>query len=128
MAKLHEVYKCEICGNIIEVLHVGAGELVCCNKPMQLLKEKTNEEGLNEKHIPSLEIHLDKIIVKIGEVSHPMEENHFIEWIEVLSNKESYKHFLKPGDSPIAEFNLLGKNIKIRAYCNLHGLWSKEVK
>jgi len=117
MTKLKEIYKCEICGNIVEVLHEGAGELVCCGKPMILQEENTVDASL-EKHVPVIEGNK----VKIGSVAHPMEDSHYIEWIEANSESgESCKKLLKPGNAPEVEFPFPVKSA--RAYCNLHGLW-----
>ena len=122
MTKRLQVFKCEICGNIVEVLHEGAGELVCCGQPMVHLFEKTEDEG-NEKHVPVIE-HTEKgIKVKVGSVTHPMEENHYIEWIEVIADGRSYRKFLSPGDSPEAEFGVDSEKVEAREYCNVHGLW-----
>lgn len=116
MTKLNEIYKCEICGNITEVLHEGEGELVCCGQPMKLLEEKTEDVG-KEKHVPIIQ---DKI-VKVGAVEHPMEEKHYIEWIEAIGEVERSRIFLKPGMKPEAEFCFIVK--KARIYCNVHRLW-----
>jgi len=124
MIQIKQVYKCNICGNIVEVLHAGGGELVCCGQPMELLEEKTKDEG-EEKHLPIIEKTDKGIKVKIGSVLHPMEENHYIEWIEVISNGKVYRKFLKPGDDPIANFEVSG-DIIAREYCNVHGLWKTE--
>lgn len=122
VTKKLQVYKCDICGNIVEVLTVGGGELVCCGQPMRLLEEKTEEEG-KEKHIPVIEKTEKGIKVKIGSVPHPMEKNHYIEWIEVIVNGKVYRKFLNPGETP--EFELdLQEEVKARGYCNIHGLWS----
>lgn len=123
--KIGEVYKCEVCGNIVEVSHVGGGELVCCGQPMELLKEKTSDPEVGEKHVPVVENADGVIKVKIGEVEHPMEEKHFIEWIEVIADGKYYKKYLKSGDKPEAEFEIEAKNVTARAYCNVHGLWKK---
>jgi len=117
-----QVYKCEICGNIAEVVHTGVGELVCCGQPMKLLKEKTVDEG-NEKHVPVIEKTGAGVKVKVGQVSHPMEENHYIEWIQITADGESYRKFLKPGKAPEAEFHGVSGNVKAREYCTIHGLW-----
>lgn len=120
--KTNQVYRCEVCGNIVEVLHVGGGTLVCCGQPMVLLEEKEKDAGM-EKHVPVIEkIGENKIRVKIGSQQHPMEEKHYIQWIEVIANGKTYKEFLKPGMKPEAEFCVSG-NIHVRAYCNVHGLW-----
>lgn len=120
-----QIYRCNICGNIVEVLHPGAGELVCCGQPMELIQEKTEDEG-REKHIPVIEKTEKGILVKIGSIPHPMEENHYIEWIEVISGGKDYRKFLKPGDKPETEFEINGDEIEAREYCNLHGLWKNK--
>ncbi len=123
MARKYEVYKCEICGNIVEVLHGGKGQLVCCGEPMKLMEEQTDDSS-TEKHVPYIEEKNGKTIVKVGEnTSHPMEEKHYIEWIELQVDGKSYKKYLKPGDEPKAVFEITGDNLKAREYCNVHGLW-----
>lgn len=117
-----EIYKCNICGNIVEVVHAGGGELVCCGEPMNLMEEKTEDE-LQEKHVPVVEKTDNGYKVKIGEVEHPMEEEHYIEWIELIADGRSYKKYLNPGDSPQAEFCVDAENVTVREYCNVHGLW-----
>jgi superoxide reductase len=123
---LNEIYKCLICGNMVEVVYVGGAALVCCGQEMELQVENTTDGAL-EKHVPVVEKTADKIKVKIGEVEHPMDEAHYIEWIEILVDGVSYKKFLKPGDLPSAEFCIStgSDNITAREYCNLHGLWKK---
>jgi superoxide reductase len=125
MAERLQIYKCNICGNIVEVLHSGVGELVCCGQPMELLKEKTEDVG-KEKHVPVIERTDTGIRVKVGSIPHPMEENHYIEWIEVLADGKIYRKFLKPGDKPEAEFKIIAEKVEAREYCNLHGLWKLE--
>ena len=116
-----EVYKCSVCGNIIEVLHVGGGELVCCGKPMILVKENSDEKASVEKHVPIISGVSSKK-VKIGAKKHPMDESHYIEWIEATGEEgEVTRVFLKPGMKPEAKFKFKVKSAK--AYCNLHGLW-----
>jgi superoxide reductase len=122
MAELNQVYKCNICGNIIELLHTGQGQLVCCGEPMELLVEKNQDEG-SEKHVPVIEKTEKGYRVKVGSVPHPMEEAHYIEWIEIMVDGKTYKKFLKPGDQPEVEFCLEAENVSARAYCNIHGLW-----
>lgn len=122
MAKRLEVYKCGICGNIVEVLHAGAGELVCCGQPMNLLVENT-VDAAKEKHVPVVEKVEGGVKVKVGAVAHPMEEKHWIEWVEVVVDGKSYRQFLNPGEVPEATFNVKGDKITAREYCNLHGLW-----
>lgn len=122
MAKRLEIYKCEICGNIVEVLHGGEGELVCCNEPMKLYEENT-VDAAKEKHVPVVEKVDGGFKVKVGSVPHPMEDKHYIEWIEVIADEDAYRHFLKPGDAPEAVFNIEADKVTAREYCNLHGLW-----
>jgi len=122
MTEQKQVYKCNVCGNVVEVLHAGAGELVCCGQPMQLMQENT-VDAATEKHIPVVEKTEKGVKVNVGSVPHPMEEEHYIEWIEVIVDGRSYRKFLSPGDAPEAEFEVSGDNIVAREYCNLHGLW-----
>jgi superoxide reductase len=125
MAQQYEIYKCEICGNIVEVLHGGKGELVCCAEPMVLMEEQTAEQ-VYEKHVPVVEKTEQGIKVKVGSVPHPMEEKHYIEWIQVITDKGACKKFLKPGDAPEAEFVDIEGLQKVREYCNIHHLWKYE--
>ena len=123
MTKVREIYKCNICGNIVEVLHAGVGELVCCGEPMELMNEKTEDSSV-EKHVPYIEKTSGGVLVKVGQnQDHPMEEKHYIEWIQVIADGVSYLKFLKPGDQPQAKFNIEATNIEAREYCNVHGLW-----
>lgn len=122
MTKKLEVYKCEICGNIVEMLHEGAGELVCCGEPMVLFDAKTMEEG-TEKHKPVIEKAEHGMKVKVGDVPHPMIDQHYIEWIEIIADGIVYRKSLKPGDVPEAVFCIDAENVWARAYCNVHGLW-----
>ena len=123
MSKIREIYKCNICGNIVEVLHAGVGELVCCGEPMELLKEKTQDSTV-EKHVPYIEKTKDGVLVKVGQnQDHPMEEKHYIEWIQIIADGESCRKFLKPGDKPQAQFKIKADKIQAREYCNIHGLW-----
>jgi len=117
-----QVYRCEICGNTVEVLHPGKGQLVCCNQPMALLKEKVEDIGL-EKHVPVIEKTEAGIRVKVGSVPHPMEQNHYIEWIELIANNRAYRKFLSPEEKPEAEFQVKAEKVSVREYCNIHGLW-----
>lgn len=117
-----EVYKCNVCGNIVELLYVGGGQLVCCGQPMELLKEKTSDTGM-EKHVPVIEKTSTGVKVKVGSVPHPMEEKHYIQWIELRTDEMVYIKYLKPGENPEAEFNVKAEKITVREYCNLHGLW-----
>jgi superoxide reductase len=123
MTKLREVYKCNVCGNIVEVLHEGIGELVCCGQPMEKMEEKIEDSSV-EKHVPYIEKTDNGVLVKVGQnQDHPMEDKHFIEWIQVISDNDVYRKFLKPGDKPQAEFKIKATNITAREYCNIHGLW-----
>ncbi|OGC36091.1 desulfoferrodoxin [candidate division WOR-1 bacterium RIFOXYB2_FULL_48_7] len=122
-AKQLGVYKCLVCGNIVEMLHTGDGELVCCGQPMELLTENTVDAS-KEKHVPVIEKTAAGVLVKIGAVPHPMEEKHYIEWIELLADGQAYRKFLKPGDKPEAEFCVAAKQMTARELCNIHGLWS----
>ena len=128
MTQKGQIYKCKACGNIIEVLHSGASQLVCCGEPMTLLEEKNQDEGL-EKHVPVIEElsvnGKDGVIIKVGEIAHPMEKEHYIEWIEITTaNGKTGKKFLKPQDKPQAEFCARKEIIAARIYCNIHGLWT----
>jgi len=122
MTKRLQIYKCEVCGNIVEILHEGAGELVCCNQPMKLFEENT-VDAAREKHIPVMEKTTSGTKVKVGSVAHPMEEKHYIEWIEIIADGKAYRQFLNPGDAPEATFNIEAGNLTVREYCNVHGLW-----
>ena len=122
--KLGEVYKCEACGNIVMAIHEGGGDLVCCGEEMKLMTENT-VDAAKEKHVPVWTKDGDKLTVKVGDVPHPMEEKHYIEWIEVQVGETVLTKMLKPGQAPEAEFCLCGMSgdITVREYCNLHGLW-----
>jgi superoxide reductase len=122
MTERLEVYKCELCGNIVEVLHAGAGELVCCGQPMACLKENT-VDAAKEKHVPVIEKIEGGVKVAVGSVAHPMEEKHYIEWIEIVADGKTYRQFLNPGDTPEAVFNVEAASVTAREYCNLHGHW-----
>jgi len=121
MAKKLEIYKCEVCGNIVEVLH-GGGKLVCCKLPMELLDEKT-ADAATEKHVPVLEKIDGGYKVTVGSTLHPMEEKHYIEWIELLAGDKAYRQFLNPGDAPEAIFRTDAESVSAREHCNVHGLW-----
>lgn len=122
MAQKFQIFKCEVCGHIVEILHDGKGTLVCCNQPMKLQEENTVDASL-EKHVPVIEKTEDGIKVKVGSIPHPMEEEHYIEWIELIADGKAYREFLNPGDEPEALFPIKASNITAREYCNLHGLW-----
>ncbi len=125
MTEKLQIYKCNVCGNMVEVIHTGVGELVCCGQPMELLKEKTEDEG-NEKHVPVIEKTEKGIKVKVGSVPHPMEEKHYIEWIEVIADGRAYRKFLNPGEAPEAEFEITAEKIEAREFCNVHGMWKSK--
>ena len=123
MTKLNEVYKCNLCGNIVEIVHAGAGALVCCNEKMALLTENTVDAS-KEKHVPVIEVGATSITVKVGSVAHPMEAAHYIEWIELIADGKVYRQQLQPGQAPEATFPVIAKQVTAREYCNLHGLWA----
>lgn len=122
MIARNQVYRCEKCGNIVEVLNAGAGTLVCCGADMTLLVENTVDAS-KEKHVPVIERTADGIKVKVGTVPHPMEDKHFIMWIELIADGKVYRQFLTPGSAPEALFRVAAGNVTAREYCNLHGLW-----
>lgn len=124
MTEIRQVYKCEICGNMVEVIHKAGGSLVCCNKPMTLLVENTVDAAV-EKHVPVIEKIEGGVIVKVGEVEHPMLEEHHIEWIEVHTANKLYRKWLKPGEKPEAIFKIDEEVLFAREYCNIHGLWKR---
>ena len=117
-----QVYKCNVCGNMVEMVRAGAGELVCCGQPMNLLAENTTDAA-REKHVPVIEKVDGGVKVKVGSVPHPMEDKHYIEWIEVVAGAGAYRQFLNPGDAPEAVFPVQAVHITARGFCNLHGLW-----
>ena len=127
MTNLFEIYKCDVCKNIVEVVDSSDGILVCCDQNMKLLKPKTEDKG-NEKHVPIIEKTDKGYKVIVGKVLHPMEDEHFIEWIELIEGKKSYQKFLKPKDQPIAFFETDAKEVIAREHCNIHGLWESSKK
>ena len=122
MTKILQIYKCEICGNMVEMIHEGIGQLVCCGQPMKFYEENTVDAS-QEKHVPVVEKIEGGFKVKVGSIPHPMEEKHYIEWIEVIADGKTYRQFLKPGDVPEAVFMIDASAIIAREYCNLHGVW-----
>ncbi len=124
MTERWQVYKCELCGNMVEVLRAGPGELVCCGQAMKLLTENTTDAAV-EKHVPVVEKTDDGYKVSVGSVDHPMEEKHFIEWIELIAGDKNYREHLSPGQTPQAFFKIDADNVTAREFCNLHGLWKK---
>ncbi len=124
MTELKQVYRCPICGNIVEVVHPAGGTLSCCGQPMQLLKENSQDAAL-EKHVPVVEKIEGGWRVTVGSVEHPMLPEHHIEWIELITDDKIMRKYLKPGDKPMAEFMTEATEVTAREYCNLHGLWKK---
>ena len=125
MPSINEIYRCEICHLIMDVVHAGSGNLVCCGQSMKL-QEENKVDAAEEKHVPVVERDGNQVKVRVGSVLHPMDPDHYIEWIEInmVDAGRVAKRFLKPGDAPEVEFHVRGEMVKIRAYCNLHGLWS----
>ncbi|UCH56952.1 MAG: desulfoferrodoxin [Candidatus Bathyarchaeota archaeon] len=126
MTERNQTWKCEICGNIVEVLHSGQGQLVCCGQPMKLLEDKKLEEG-TEKHLPVVEVEGDTVTVRIGSEEHPMVEKHYIEWITAYTGAGILRKFLNPGEKPVATFCTKDKVLQARCYCNIHGQWATEI-
>lgn len=128
MTKIAQIYKCKVCGNIVEVVHAGDGELVCCGQPMKLMEAGVSD-GAVEKHVPVIEPWKKGYHIKVGSVRHPMEAKHHIEWIEILSGNKSFKRFLTPDDEPEAFFDEIEwPDVTARAYCDLHGLFQAQHK
>jgi len=125
MTQKNQIYKCRKCGNTIEILHEGAGTLACCEQPMELMEENSTDAA-TEKHVPLIEKTEKGYRVTVSSVLHPMEEKHYIEWIELVADGKSYKKFLKPGDKPKAEFCVEAEKVHSREYCNIHDLWKSE--
>lgn len=125
MTRLLQVYECEVCGNTVEVLYAGRGELVCCGQPMNLLEAMAGGAG-EEKHVPVVEQYEDRITVCVGSTQHPMDDDHYIAWAEVIVDGEVQRKHFKPGDEPKAIFKAKGKEMVVKSYCNVHGLWKQE--
>jgi superoxide reductase len=129
MAELLQVYKCEVCGNMVELINVGGGTLVCCGQPMKLLAANSTDAA-KEKHVPMIEKRPDGYMVSVGSVAHPMEADHYIQWIELIASEGAdtvvYRKHLKPGDKPEAFFAVKAPNAEAREYCNKHGLWKSQ--
>ena len=127
MKKL-EIYKCSICGNIVELEHVGGGPLSCCGQPM-ILQKTESTDGALEKHVPVIEKNGNEYTIRVGSIPHPMIDVHYIEWIEIITENATYRKFLKPGDEPKATFkNIDSDTFIVREYCNIHGLYKSEQK
>lgn len=122
MVELNQIYRCNVCGNMAESVHAGAGELVCCGTPMELQQEKSEGDG-REKHKPVIEKTSEGVIVRVGSQPHPMESEHYIEWIEIITEHRTYRKQMEPNMDPEAEFFLEAEHVEARAYCNIHGLW-----
>ena len=123
MTQLYQIYKCNICGNIVEMLHTGQGDLICCGQYMELKEPQTQDNEHQEKHVPIIEPTDKGYMIKVGSTTHPMEEEHYIEWIEAEVDGEKCKKFLSPGDKPEMEIETSSQQISAREYCNVHGLW-----
>ena len=122
MHTLDQVYRCELCGNIVQFVHPSAGKLVCCNKPMVLLEEGS-VDAATEKHVPIITKTAEGYHVSVGSVAHPMGDDHYIEWIELIADGKAYREFLSPGAEPVAVFCVEADEVSAREFCNLHGLW-----
>ena len=122
MAKKLGIYKCAVCGNIVEVLHGGVGELVCCNEPMKLIEENT-VDAAHEKHVPVIEKTDNGYRIRVGSVAHPMQDEHYIEWIALCADGIIHRQYLNPGDEPVADYCIDTDIVTAHAYCNIHGLW-----
>lgn len=121
-----DIFKCELCGNIVGVAHVGGGTLVCCGQPMKLMEEK-NADSATEKHVPIIEKTEHGVKVTVGSTLHPMTDAHFIEWIEVINGEYNQRKYLKPGEPPVAEFYVpYSEKLVAREYCNVHGNWTSK--
>jgi len=118
-----QIFKCNVCGNVVEVVHHGGGELVCCGESMQAVTENTTDAA-TEKHVPVVAAIDGGYRVTVGSVNHPMEDSHWIEWVELIADGLVYRQVLNPGEAPVAEFQVIAKEVRARAYCNLHGLWA----
>jgi superoxide reductase len=127
MPQINQIYKCNVCGKIIEILNPGNPETECCGQAMELLEAKAKEAEGKEKHVPVIEKTESGYKIKVGSVPHPMLAEHYIQWIEILADGVSYKTFLQPGESPEAEFCVKAEKITARIYCNVHGLWQNEI-
>jgi superoxide reductase len=125
LTERNQTWKCEICGNIVDVIHSGKGELVCCGQPMVLLEIQREESGY-EKHLPVIEKDDDNYTVTVGSVEHPMLEKHYIEWIALDTENGVLRKYLNPGEKPKAVFCTSEAVVQAREYCNIHGLWAVD--
>lgn|SRR5574344_537275 len=129
MTKKLEFYKCNVCGNFVEVVLPGAGELVCCGQPMERMREQTeNEDVIGEKHIPVIKHNGEELEVRVGEIPHPMEDNHYIMFIEVNSPDKTYvkRKYLYPHEEPVLKYKCHCDKVEARELCNIHGLWMSK--
>ncbi len=126
MTKRDELYKCPVCGNIVVVQHAGAGTLACCGQSMEVLTANT-EDAATEKHVPQVTRTEKGIVVRVGELDHPMDDDHYIEWITLVTENKVKTVYLSPGDAPTALFSITAEKVTVYAYCNLHGLWKSDV-
>ena len=120
-----QIYRCGVCGNMVEVVAVGGGTLVCCGQKMNQQEENTTDAAV-EKHVPVVEQSNGQVKVTIGSVIHPMLDTHFIQFIDVVTATRTLRQYLKPGEQPVATFNVDEPVLAVREYCNLHGLWAKK--
>lgn len=125
MIEKFQVYKCQLCGNIVGVLFAGGGELVCCGKPMNQQEEKAADQGM-EKHVPFIQKEGKRMTVTVGETEHPMTDEHYIMWIDTITDEAESRKYLKPGEKPERSFCHKSELKKVRAFCNIHGLWKTE--
>ena len=121
------LYKCNVCGNIIEVIHPGAGQLVCCSLPMEELKVQTSDDSSQEKHVPVVTIEGSSKTIRVGSIPHPMEKDHYIEWLCLVADNKEYFVKLYPEQEAAARFPYI-KGSTLYAYCNKHGLWKTDVE
>lgn len=125
MNQLHQIYQCSTCNNLVEILRHGKELQEVCHKPV-LVPEKTSDVG-QEKHVPVVTKKPQGVHVAVGSIPHPMEETHFIEWIEIIAGKRTYRVYLSPGDTPEADFPPIDGPCTVREFCNIHGLWKMNV-
>jgi len=126
MTERNQIYRCGVCGNIVEVVNAAGGTLSCCGTPMKLMRENTTD-GAREKHVPIVERTQDGYRVTVGSVEHPMLAEHYIQWIELTDESQTMRRHLKPGEKPEAMFATEAENVTAREYCNLHGLWKSTM-
>ena len=126
MTKKLDLYKCNVCGNLVEVVLEGEGELVCCSQPMEHVKPHSpNEEMLGEKHVPVISVTENETEIRVGSIPHPMEDKHYIQFIEAYSPDKNYvkRKYLYPNEKPLLKFKCHCAKVVARELCNIHGLW-----